>query len=211
MIIIHNILDVEKYIESVDAVIFDLDDTLYSEKEYVRSGYQKIAEAFGDPELTDKMWQVFLRGGKAIDETVGIDRCEEALKIYRNQIPNIHLYTGVADMLSHIRVTKKIGIVTDGRPEGQWAKIRALNLAVDDIIVTDELGGISYRKPNPLAFQLMSLRLSVPYDRMVYIGDNISKDFIAPEFLGMKSIFFTNSDGLYSCFLQTKGTHIIDF
>lgn len=55
MVEIDNIIDVKKDINNVDAVIFDLDDTLYSEKEYVRSGYQKIAEYFERTELAKKM------------------------------------------------------------------------------------------------------------------------------------------------------------
>lgn len=39
-----NISEVMKYIEGIKVVIFDLDDTLYSEKDYVRSGYHAIAE-----------------------------------------------------------------------------------------------------------------------------------------------------------------------
>lgn len=197
MIVIKSILDVEEYLNDVDAVIFDLDDTLYSEKEYVYSGFRKIAMMFDEPELSDRMWQVFLHGGRAIDETIQTSRRKEALQIYRNQEPEIHLYTGVADMIARIRTEKKVGIITDGRPEGQWAKIRALGLKVDEIIVTDELGGIEYRKPNLLAYQLMAERLAMPYDRMVYIGDNVAKDFVAPESLGMNCILFSNEEGLY--------------
>ena len=46
MIVIDNILDLEKHIDGLDAVIFDLDDTLYSEKEYVRCGYRRIADYY---------------------------------------------------------------------------------------------------------------------------------------------------------------------
>lgn len=94
---------------------------------------------------------------------------------------------------------RRLGIITDGRPEGQRAKIQALGLEqmVDHIIVTDELGGIEYRKPHPLAFQQMQEKLGVPYERMCYVGDNIKKDFIAPQKLGMRAIHLINRDGLY--------------
>ena len=202
MIVVDNILDVEKYIDGLDAVIFDLDDTLYSEKEYVRSGYRKIAEHFRKPELADQMWTVFERGGRAIDEVLTANKLEahkeEALRIYRFQEPDIHLYPGVAEMIARIRRTKKVGIITDGRPEGQRAKLRALGIKVDEIIVTDELGGVEFRKPNVTAFRLMQERLAVPFVKMVYIGDNMKKDFIAPEHLGMQTIHFRNPDGLYN-------------
>lgn len=201
MIEIDNILDVEKYIHDLGAVIFDLDDTLYSEKDYVRSGYRKIAEFFGSPDMADQMWTVFERGGKAIDEvleTYGMsNRKEEALRIYRFQKPDIRLYPGVAEMIARIRKTKKVGVITDGRPEGQRAKLRALNVQVDEIVVTDELGGIEFRKPNEAAFRLMHQRLNMPFAKMCYIGDNIRKDFLAPQQLGMKSIYYRNPLGLY--------------
>ena len=68
---------------------------------------------------------------------------------------------------------------------------------VDYIIVTDELGGVEYRKPNPRAFETMKEKLGVEYSEMCYVGDNIKKDFVAPEKLGMRSIWFKNKDGLY--------------
>jgi FMN phosphatase YigB (HAD superfamily) len=49
----------------------------------------------------------------------------------------------------------KVGIITDGRPEGQRNKLEALGLDVDDVIITDELGGIQFRKPCDIAFRIM--------------------------------------------------------
>lgn len=54
----------------------------------------------------------------------------------------------------------KVGIITDGRPGGQRKKLKALGLdeMIDDIIVTDELGGIQFRKPNDISFRIMQNR-----------------------------------------------------
>lgn len=197
MITVANILDIERYLGDVDAVIFDLDDTLYSEKEYVQSGYRKIADWLGRPEVEDQLWAVFQRGGRALDEVLEEKDRTEALRIYRFQQPDIHLYPGVKEMLARIKEHKKVGIITDGRPEGQRAKLEALDLDVDHVIITDELGGIEFRKPCTVAFEKMQRVLNVPFEKMVYIGDNTEKDFIAPEKLGMKWVWFRNSDGLY--------------
>lgn len=198
---IQNILEVEKYIDCVDAVVFDLDDTLYSEKQYVRSGYKKIAEYFGNSEMEYQMWSVFETGGLAIDEVLKqhglMSRKDEALQVYRFQKPDIFLYHGVYEMLERIRKKKKVGIITDGRPEGQRAKLEALGLNVDKVIITDELGGVEYRKPNIKAFQIMQEEMQVEYEKMVYVGDNLNKDFIAPKMLNMNVIYFRNKDGLY--------------
>ena len=124
---------------------------------------------------------------------------QQCLCAYRFHQPDIHLYDGVYDMLCNLEKSCRLGLITDGRPEGQRAKIRALQIEniFDYIIVTDELGGIECRKPNPLAFQKMGEDLGVEYAQMCYVGDNIRKDFIAPQQLGMRSIYFKNADGLY--------------
>ena len=200
MILINNILESEMYLNDIQAVIFDLDDTLYSEKSYVRSGFKKIAEFFEKPSMEDELWNVFIKGGKPIDEILKLegllDFKEKSLEIYRFQVPDIKLYYGVPELIKRIQKEKRVGIITDGRPEGQYAKIRALGLNVDELIITDELGGIEFRKPNEMAFRLMKMKMDVPYEKMVYIGDNIKKDFIAPKKLGMRSIWFKNPDGL---------------
>lgn len=207
MIEITKITDVIIYSDGIDAVIFDLDDTLYPEKSYVRSGYKAISEEYPHIDnMQEKLWNVFLCGGCAIDEVLkdeGIlssSEKEKCLNIYRFHKPEISFYDGVYNMLISLRKSdKKIGIITDGRPEGQRAKIAALGLEnlVDEIIVTDELGGIEFRKPNSVAFEKMQKLMNVSFSRMMYVGDNIKKDFVAPEKLGMRSIHFVNKDGLY--------------
>ena len=207
MIEIHKITDALHYFDGLNAIVFDLDDTLYSEKEYVRSGYRAIACALPLVEnLEEKLWQAFGRGKTAIDEVLMAEGVyteeikQYCLAIYRAHQPEIHLFKGVRELLQQLRADGyKIGIITDGRPEGQRAKIKALGLdtLADHIIVTDELGGVEYRKPNCAAFVNMHEALGVPFDRMCYVGDNVRKDFIAPEKLGMRCIFFDNADGLY--------------
>lgn len=207
MTTITDILECRDYLCEVEAVVFDLDDTLYSEKAYVRSGYRAVAAAFPQVEdMETKLWKAFLEKRPAIDavlESEGIACAEnkaKALQAYRKHTPTIALYPGVQQLLEELLRRKKLGMITDGRPEGQWAKIQALQLEkyFDKIIVTDELGGQDCRKPNPMAFQLMQQALEVPFEAMVYIGDNTAKDFQAPEALGMQSIHFCNPDGLYS-------------
>ena len=201
MISINNILEVEKYLGDIDVVVFDLDDTLYSEKEYIKSGFAEIEKCFPEMErISKKLWDSFENKEKPLDKYFFGEDKEKALSVYRNHFPDIHLYSGVREMLKSIKKNKKIGLITDGRPEGQRLKIEALKIEnlFDAIIITDELGGIEYRKPNETAYKIMKKELDVEYNKMVYIGDNKSKDFIAPDKLGIQSIFFRNKDGLYS-------------
>ena len=209
MIEITDILDAEQHIEGLKGVIFDLDDTLYSEKEYIRSGYKAVAQRL--PEVTDaesKLWFFFQQGLPAIDALLEQENIytkelkESCLSIYRNHIPSICLYKGVMGMLKRFKDQYKLGLITDGRVEGQRAKIKELGIETlfDEIIITDDLGGTEYRKPNMKAFQIMRNKFGMEYEEMCYIGDNRLKDFQAPEQLGMKSIWFRNADGIYNKF-----------
>lgn len=185
-------------------VIFDLDDTLYSEKQYVRSGYKAVAKLLGDEALADRLWTYFENGKPAIDEILNelscIGRKEECLEAYREQIPEITLYDGVVDLILELKSKGiKVGIITDGRVSGQKRKLQALGLdkLIDDIIITDELGGTQFRKPCDIAFRIMQCRWGLPFEQMVYVGDNAEKDFQAPKQLGMRALYFKNEDGLY--------------
>lgn len=207
MIEIASLTDISKHIQGLKAIVFDLDDTLYGEKEYVRSGYRAIADFLPQVEqMEEKLWQAFEQKKSAIDEVLNAEGLyteklkQQCLTVYRFHLPEIHFYDGVADLLYQLRTEGyKLGVITDGRPEGQRAKIKTLGLdeLIDCIIVTDELGGAEYRKPNKAAFVKMQEILGVAFDEMCYVGDNMKKDFIAPSLLGMRCICIKNTDGLY--------------
>lgn len=189
----------------IKGVIFDLDDTLYSEKEYVKSGYKAVSDYLGGG-YEEKLWLYFEAGKPAIDELLkelGREREKEnVLKIYRFHKPDIHLYSNVIGMIENLKEKGiKVGIITDGRPEGQKNKIAALGLSElinkDDIIITDELGGIQFRKPCDIAFRIMIARWRMNPADVVYVGDNSAKDFQAPQQLGMRSLWFYNRNSLY--------------
>ena len=204
---INDISEIDKRLDGIEAVIFDLDDTLYGEKEYVRSGFRFVAEKLSEtnPELTgveNRLWSAFENGKPAFDEVLGDKAAlkKQCIEWYRNHKPDVHLYAGVKEMLERLKMSgKKIGIITDGRPEGQRAKLEVLGLEnlVDEIIVTDELGGIQFRKPCDIAFRIMQKKLNTPFEKMAYVGDNSKKDFVAPQALNMMSVWFKNRDGLY--------------
>ncbi len=185
----------------VKGVIFDLDDTLYSEKEYVRSGFRAVSDRLGGG-YEDRLWAFFEAGKPAVDELSKILNCEERkaelIEVYRSHKPDIRPYDGAAELIAQLKEKGiRVGIITDGRPEGQRNKLAALGLDVDDVIITDELGGSQFRKPCDVAFRIMVTRWRLNPEDVAYVGDNATKDFQAPKQLGMKSVWFKNRDGLY--------------
>lgn len=208
--IIHTLTEADIYVRDLEAVILDLDDTLYNETDYVKSGYQKIAELYPEiPRAQEELWRYFMEGKPAIDlflKNHSMEKDKEmCLLCYRSQMPDIALSKEYRELLiKWRREGKKLGIITDGRPQGQRNKIAVLGLEsmVDEIIVTDELAGAGgdvrkFRKPAKIAFEMMQMRLDLPFESMVYIGDNKAKDFLAPEALGMQCLWIRNEKGLY--------------
>lgn len=188
----------------VKGVIFDLDDTLFFERDYVRSGYKAVSRYLGGG-YEEELWSFFESGRSAIDELLRklgrMDEKAEVLEVYRSHKPEISLAEGTEETISFLKARGiKVGIITDGRPVGQRNKITALGLekVMDDIIVTDELGGIQFRKPCDIAFRIIQNRWRLPASEMVYVADNPSKDFQGPTQLGMKSVLLKNEDGIYS-------------
>ncbi|MBR3779239.1 MAG: HAD-IA family hydrolase [Clostridia bacterium] len=186
----------------IKGFVFDLDDTLYLERDYVRSGFCAIAQAFGDERLSDELMRLFTEDRRNVYQRAGFsdEECGRCIAVYRQHLPDIRLSDAAKDTLSALRARGcRLGILTDGRPQGQRNKIQALGLEpmVDAIVVTDELGGEAFRKPNPTAFQMMKEALALDYDEMVYVGDNPIKDFVAPKMLGMQACYLRNPDGLY--------------
>lgn len=186
----------------IKGFVFDLDDTLYLERDYVHSGFRAIAKEMGDEPPADTLIRLFAENRQNVYQRAGLseEACGRCISVYRSHVPDIRLTDAVRDTLSVLRSRGcRLGIITDGRPQGQWNKMRALGLEslVDYIIVTDELGGEAFRKPNPAAFEKMREALALEYGEMVYVGDNLSKDFVAPQALGMQACWLRNPDGLY--------------
>jgi len=200
---------------NVQGVILDLDDTLYAEKEYVKSVFSYLCDTEDCMKGEfDRLWKYLKKGVHPIDSLLNEKELfsetlkKKLLTAYRYHVPTIHLYPGVLDFLREWRdcnPRNKLGLITDGRVEGQNNKIDALAIRAefDEIIITDELAGLHgnvrrFRKPNTLAFQIMRERLGIDYSQLVYIGDNPKKDFQAPLKLGMQVIQFIPEDGVYA-------------
>jgi len=204
---IRRITELKRYESGYRGIIFDLDDTLYNEIDYIRSGYHAVAEAYPDKDGLDVLlWEAYTKGQKAFDTVfpsvgLGPEDVMKAVRIYRDHFPVLALSDEVREYVASLGKTHRIGIITDGRPEGQRQKIRSLGLdsifSWDDIIITDELGGTAFRKPAPDAYIKMQERWGLPFGEMLYVGDNPAKDFTAPLQLGMGAVRIMNEEGVY--------------
>ena len=175
MMTISSVLEVENFANKYSVVIFDLDDTLYLEIDYVKSGFKAISDYLKDISIYYELLDAFRMYDKPLDYVLEkhnlINLKDECLTIYRNHLPNIALDNDIYMMLVHLKKNNKLCLITDGRSTTQRNKISALKIdkIFDLIIVTDELGGLEFRKPCTKAFEIAQRFFSVGYKQMVYI------------------------------------------
>lgn len=179
-------------------VVFDLDDTLYKEIDFLKSAYQEIADYFRDTYGIYGIWGEMLKyyeEKKDVFQEI-IDFYKRPvekgflLDMYRIHKPNICLDVEtkhVLDALHNMR-NCEISIITDGRRVTQWNKIEALGLDMYqkedlDFFISEEHG---HSKPDPYAYKL--IETFYPKYSYVYVGDNPEKDFKAPNELGWETI-----------------------
>jgi putative hydrolase of the HAD superfamily len=183
------------------AVIFDLDQTLYPESDFVRSGFRAVAAHLAErcggsaaalaEEMESILWQqgrgrVFdlLRERHGWGARVAPDTL---LHIYRTHVPVLRMHVDATELLGQLRVP--LGLVTDGHPTAQHGKIAALGLAdrFSAIVCTGDLGAHA-AKPAATGFRVCLERLGVAPADAAYVGDDAAKDFAAPRGLGMRSV-----------------------
>ncbi len=186
----------------IRALIFDLDDTLYRERDFLASGFLAVAEyvcaSCGKPcdEIHAFMMMTFEHEGRyrvmpALLERLPGSRLQisDLVGVYRRHTPAIQLFAGYNQLLRELHAVYRIGIVTDGFPDVQRAKCAALGLeeAVDSILYTWE-NGEDKEKPHPAPFLQMLDRLQVPASETLFVGDSLEKDVRGARGVGMKCV-----------------------
>lgn len=179
-------------------LIFDLDDTLYKEMDYLRSAYTEIAhylsktsgmsfQAIFETMLSDYGEGVNVFESIILSTQVTSVTVEHLIAMYRKHLPNITLSPSHKQFLDYLK-SKNIGmgLITDGRSMQQRHKIQALGLGpyFDTIIISEEFGS---EKPHLNNFRIFETTYGNQY-HYVYVGDNTAKDFLAPNALGWTTI-----------------------
>ena len=197
---------------SSDIIVFDLDDTLYKEIDFVKSGFAYIAHSMAIPYIADELITQWRNGTNAFQFIIDKHNLKisvsELLDIYRHHIPSISIEHSVAETLDYLIPNNKIlGIISDGRSITQRNKIEALGLykwiAPDKVIISEEFGS---PKPDPRNYQFFMNKY--PYRSYTYIGDNLLKDFITPNKLSWQTICIKdNGQNIHSQDLEVENQY----
>jgi putative hydrolase of the HAD superfamily len=195
----------------ISVVAFDIDDTLYLERDYVRSGFAAAGEwaatHLGISDLPDRAWAAFVAGRRRtiFDDVLtrcGITPTPEVIaalvETYRAHDPAIELLPDAKACLDAIESPLIAAVITDGPLVSQRTKTTALGLErwADPIVFTDELGP-EWGKPSTRAFALVQEKVGAGTGSCVYVADNPAKDFSGPHELGWATVRVRRPMGLH--------------
>lgn len=193
---------------NVKVIVFDLDDTLYNEIDYVKSGFREASKYFANKYQLDVDYflNIMIENlekhgrGKVFDNTLkhfnilNKLNIKKSISIYRNHLPNIQLPEESQSILKHYKkLNIPLYLVTDGNKIVQYNKIKSLNIKkyFNKVFITHRYG-VKNAKPSPYCFIKIADKEKVDYSDIVYIGDNIKKDFIGIKPLGFRTICLEN-------------------
>ncbi len=195
----------------ISALVFDLDDTLYPEREFVRSGFVAVDEWLraqrGVTGFAAEAGRLFARGerGRIFDDALRTldqepvpDLVATLVEVYRAHVPRLALYPDAHWALRHFGARFKLGLVTDGYLATQRNKVAALGIApwFGAVVYTDEFGR-EHWKPSPEGFRRVEQVLGCSGNACVYVGDNPAKDFVAPNRLDWRTVHLRRDTGEY--------------
>jgi putative hydrolase of the HAD superfamily len=186
------------------AVLFDLDDTLYSRHRFVHSGFRAVADHLEQSRGINRHEALAILGrashGGSHRELqacvthfgLSLSVVRELVHVFREHRPVLRLPPSSRCALQALRSDWRLGVVTNGPADQQARKVEALGLRslVDCVVYADELGS-GRAKPKREPFLVAARQLSVAVTRTVFVGDDSVRDIFGAARVGMKTIHVT--------------------
>jgi HAD superfamily hydrolase (TIGR01549 family) len=169
--------------------IFDLDNTIYNEEDYLFQAYSEIAERFAGittgkskQRLLKTIMSIYRKDGrvKLFDrflERAGLDETylSECLEILRNFTPakRIKIYRKTEKVLRMlVKRNKQIFVLTNGNPAQQRNKIKSVDWKGLDMSITFILADEIEPKPSPAGIEYILKQTNTPKEQVIFIGDS---------------------------------------
>jgi putative hydrolase of the HAD superfamily len=207
-------------VPAIALVAFDLDDTLYPERAFVRSGFRVVSdylqhegvvdrplladfEAAFDAGVRGNVFDRVLRAAGIEPDAALVRSLVEAYRSHRSRHgfvrPGIRLFDDADRALGRLAGQGiRLGLVSDGPLAAQAVKVETLGLAarMDAVILTDTWGP-AFWKPHPRAFVEVARRLAIEPRACLYVADNPEKDFDGPAAAGWRpSVWVRRGEGV---------------
>jgi putative hydrolase of the HAD superfamily len=187
----------------INAILFDLDDTLYDEMQFVKGGFKAVSLYVSKKYVINQgtfyeiLLDVLKKEGRGHTFDITLQKCSlyekelipKLVQVYRKYKPKLCLYPDASVVLPELKKSHKLGLITDGNEQVQRRKVQALGVKdFFNVLIFTNHYGVGKQKPNPFPYQMAIKMLRVKPVEAIYVGDNPYKDFIGAKKLGMQTI-----------------------
>lgn len=199
--------------------VFDVDDTIYLERDYVKSGFHAVGDyietATGNAYFGEICWSLFESGvrgdvfNRALSElqiSSPVASVSKLVDVYRLHNPSISCQQSIIEALRKLGDCYEISIITGGPEASQRRKVSALGLdTLSNRVVYSGIYGPSLDKPHPWSWKEIENRTGLHGNDLIYVGDNPSKDFDAPLELGWRTLRVRQKNSLHEALPTPSG------
>jgi HAD superfamily hydrolase (TIGR01509 family) len=221
-------------VSRVQAVVFDMDDTLLDWRGAEQAAVAALAErhfaplgiavdrvrATYDGVMADNLrswrevrrWWYISERLQFLSERLGTaDRLPGAglAQIFGDDVTQrLRMLDGAMDALRAARRGRRTAILTNGRSEVQRPKVHAFALEreVDFVGISGELGAW---KPDPEAFRKVLLQLGVAPEAALMVGDNLDFDILPAKAIGMQTVWVGQGENEYADLVVQRPSDLV--
>ncbi|WHA09816.1 HAD family hydrolase [Enterococcus montenegrensis] len=204
----------------INAIVFDVDDTIYDQQQPFRNAVHRIIPLVTDNDMHDLYirfrfhsdetfckvakgeWTLtYMRNLRIMESLKDLDYPQiteatalEFQKIYEEELDNIVMHDAVFETLNFLKAQNiPISIITNGPTDHQYKKIIQLNLlnwVKEDNVIISQATG--FQKPDREIFQLAEKEFNLTAENTLYVGDSFENDVVGAKSAGWKSLWFNH-------------------
>lgn len=191
-------------------IVFDLDDTLYPEAAYARSGFEEVGAWLvrkqGVRQFAENAWEVFTSGQREhvlerallqLGVAVDTETLQTMERLYNEHLPRIALHEDAKWALEQFRPTHRLALIADGPLLAARQKVHALGIErAFQALVYSDLYGKDHWKPSPTPYIRVLELVDCRQRDCIFIGDNPATDFATARKLGWYTVQVRRADAL---------------
>lgn len=191
-------------------MLFDLDDTLFAEKDYFQSVFGTFTSQLGlDSEITTKYLKNFSDVRTNIrdifshflksQDLYSKQNHDNLFEIYKNVDTQLSPNDGVEALINELLKTQaEVAVLTNGVSEAQSNKWKSLRLPRKERISFYAARDLSGDKPSPATYEAWRRLQNVEWSRVIAVGDKYENDVAYPLQVGASAVLINADVRLYS-------------
>lgn len=186
--------------KDIKAVIFDFDNTLVNENNWLVSRWEKtnkyVEIKYNYVNYSETFWKVCSNKGltypKLVNETLDLilkdySSVNEIVNYFKCVIVDEKLNDGSVMCLVELKKKYMLGIITNGKQETHEDRIKMAELSeYFDVVIY----AYNNPKPNKEPFMQCAKKLNIDYKNFIYVGDDYNRDYLPALEVGYFPILY---------------------